>query len=153
MTKKHPNKSQTPMAGSPIRTTDEIFESADVMVRSLDSLIRFLNCHYAKARGSENATVLGFVIERMNVQFTDQVKEVEVQTDFARNVVTIIAPIIHGETDRDRGERRTTILKDFLPSLKEAQIRATVQLYRTLDTDARRRLNESSNRELPNVSG
>jgi hypothetical protein len=120
-----------------ITSAEEVFDSANEMVASIDALIQFLNVRYSKTTDDEKASVLGFVIERMSVQFMDHVSEIEVQTDFARNVVVLLAPILKNETRKERAERRLSILKEFLPTLKEAQIRATVQLYKTLSTEAR----------------
>lgn len=142
--RKTPVGSQIPtVPGAPgVLGADEVFGSAHEMVQSVDSLIRFLNHYYAKENAPGGSTVLGFVIERLIVQFTPDVEAVEICTQFAQSTLVVLAPALENETETSRQERRISLLKDFLPTLKEAQIRATVQLYRTLSPEAKRGLAE-----------
>lgn len=137
------------LLGAPgaLQGQDEIFESPEQMVRSIDSLVKFLNKYYSKGGSTEDSSTIGFVIERMGVSFSRDVKEIEIETNFARNRVVILVPLIPKERDTEREERRVRILKEFLPTMKEAQIRATVQLYRTLNADARKALIENQDEE------
>ncbi len=141
MTKRRKTVNDPGLPGAPtIHGTDKVFQSADEMAISIDGLIRCLNRRYSKKRSLERGSVLGFIIEKMTVSFTETVREIDIQTDFARGTMTILAPIVSGESENERSERRIGILKAFLPTMKEAQLRATLQLYRTLNLAARKGL-------------
>jgi len=121
-----------------LQSQDELFKTETEMRSAISALINYLKKSSNGQKGSSD--VLNLMFQELRVEFSDKVETLRVRAEYGQSAYVIIAPIIPNESQENRREREKSILTDFIPTIAESQLRATIQLYRTLSTDARKRL-------------
>ena len=147
---KKENKARKRAPGLPggVAAVDETFESPVQLSGALDAFLAFLRRRYSKSLSSgKKPNVFGFVVRRMEVVRDVEIREVSVSSDLAMGVATILASAIPNESNEDWETRRNDLLSIFWPSMQDAQIRAVVQLYKALNADARKALENEFHEE------
>jgi hypothetical protein len=140
---KKPNV-RTPQAAPPgnTATIQEVFSSDEEMADAVDAIARFFNKRYSKADSEEQVDARGFTIKRIRVVFTADVKRVEFESDFAKSLGIIYAPVIPGASEQTIDARNDELIRYFSTITKDSQIQMAIRLYQSLDTEARDRLRE-----------
>ncbi len=123
-----------------LESQDEIFKSENEMRAAISALIHYLKKSSSNARSLQNVDVLNFMLQEIRVEFSRDVDFLSIRSEYATSSYRIVAPTIDGESDEAQREREKNLLRDFLPTIAESQIRATIQIYRTLSQDARKKL-------------
>jgi hypothetical protein len=116
-----------------------LFSTPDHMARSLAALVRILKRGPIRG-GNELENSVCLFLEKIRVDFTTDTREIAIQTELANSVAVIVAPALNRESGKQRRLRRMELLKAFLPVVHESQLRTLLQLYRSLNGEAREEL-------------
>lgn len=140
-----------------LNATDEIFPSAEEMHHAINSFLRFLDRTKTIKKGkNSHPELFGFITKTLKIQRSASVQELQISSDLACGTATIQVPELPTETAQQWSLRRDQILSTYWPTLQDAQIRATLQLYRALSQEAREQLQtkftQSQMGSLPRVS-
>ncbi len=144
---KETKKNKRPLIapGAPdLASVDETFDSPQQMQRALDAFLAFLHETYGDEGSAEEVpNVLGFVVRTMRIRRETHIDDVEIYSDFFKGIVLVRVPAIENESEEDWGARRDKILSTYWPSLQDAQIRATIQLYKSMKHGGREWLEQN----------
>ncbi len=117
----------------------EVFKSAKELALSIDSLVSFINKQYRNSKNSKD-NLSGFIAEKIKVEFSKQVTEMELRMEYATSTIIIVTPYISKINSKELEDRRTEILSNFGSLLPEAQYRSTIQFWLSLTETARKNL-------------
>lgn len=134
---------------------DGIFGSKEEAVKAIASVVSFLEKFSKKStdnnKSEGKANQIGFVIENLVVSFRINIQRIKLHTHFASDTTTILYPVVGSESEEELRDLELKILNHFHSSVPEAQMRAALQFFRTLNLKARQDLQEHFGGEIETI--
>ena len=129
-------------AGNPTDTSyhDGLFQDPGEAKKILKAVRNFLLRTSGASPSDGNTALLGFAIEETEVEFSTQVRRVKMRTKYASGHLLLIAPITGDESEETLRGVEARLLAEFSTRIYEAQMRSSLQFYRTLNAEARETL-------------